>query len=432
MPSSSCLRPKAQVPCLPAPVLLGPYADVFVGGRAVLVLGCGSGRFMDSLGLRDVPCQGFELDPALYAKAKARGHRVHALGPEGLRDFPATFDGIYLGRAGDPLRGQALSRLFGLVAFSLQPGGCFLLRRPKESLVWDSPDQLRAWAEAAGLGSIQIAAVQGDPEDFFLFAEKRKSPMGDTHLLPLLCNGASLDGQIHSSAAPIERPLHSLFDLERFERRKWSQGGEDGLLATLFDVIGPTNRFLVEFGCGDGSQCNGAALIRDGWQGLMMDGQVPPRQSDLLIQKEWISAETIVPLFKKYDVPKRFDLLSLDIDGNDYWVWKAIPHRPRVVIIEYNGNLPPNPSVTIPYDPHFCWRGGDHYGASLGALAKLGEQKGYRLVYCTQAGVNAVFVDKSLIPPGPHPSLEEIYRPANYFYGGVQQLHDPEGVWVSV
>ncbi len=389
---------------------------------------------MDSLGLRDVPCEGFELDASLSAKARTRGHRVHPFGPEGLREFPAAFDGIYLGRAGDQVRGEKLARLFALVGFALQPGGRFLLRRPKESLSEENPDQLRAQAEAAGLRSIQIAAVQGDLEDFFLFAEKGGAKNEDTHpsLLPHPDQGSSLDALIHSSSAPIERPLRSLFDLERFERRRWSQGGEDGLLETLFTRIGLTNRFLVEFGCGDGAQCNAAAWIRDGWKGLMMDGLIPPSQSDLPIHQEWISAETIVPLFHKHRVPERFDLLSIDIDGNDYWVWKAIPHRPRVVVIEYNGNLPPSPPVTIPYDPHFRWRGGDHYGASLGALAKLGAQKGYRLIYCTQAGVNAVFVDETLLPNGPHPSLEELYRPANYYYRGLQQPHDPQGTWVRV
>ena len=417
------------------PFLLGPYVDVFDDCGALLVLGCGSGSFLDSAGLRSIPCEGFEQDPRLAARARAKGHRIHPLGPEALQDFPSAFDGIYLGRSGDGLTAEDLPRLFALVSHALQKGGVFLLRRPKESLVRVRPQQLRAWAEKAGLGAIQIASVQGDKNDFFLYAEKKNGGSSSTLASPLalaLAPADSLDARIDAKASPLENPMASLFDLECFERRKWSQCGEDGVLEAIFRKIGVTNRFFVEFGCGDGLQCNGANLIRQGWRGLMMDGIRPSPQNELPIQQEWISAESICPLFEKYGVPKRFDLLSIDIDGNDYWVWKALPHRPRVVVIEYNGNLPPHPNLTIPYDPDFRWNGSDHYGASLGALAKLGQQKGYQLVYCTQSGVNAFFVDEALLPEGPRPSLEEIYRPAHYFYRGIQHPHDPHAAWVEV
>lgn len=422
-------RPRFEGFARPSRLVLGPYADVFAGAQSVLVLGCGRGRFMDSLVLRDVPCLGFEPDPFLRRVAEAKGYRVQPSGPEGLRAFPSTFDGIFLGRSGDGIRGEGLARLLLLVAFALQPGGTFLLRRPRSTLEPEGPGQLRAWAEAAGLESVQVAAVQGDPQDFFLHARRGTKALPP---LPPEDEASLLDFQLCSEAAPIEAPLRNLYDLERFESQRFSQGGEDGVLQALFDRIGVTNRYLVEIGCGDGAQCNGAALIQDGWRGLMVDGLVPPSQTSLPIHQEWVSAETIVPLLEKYGVPERFDLLSIDIDGNDYWVWKAIPHRPRVVVIEYNGNLPPNPPLTIPYDPNFQWRGGDHYGASLGALARLGREKGYRLVYCTQAGVNAFFVDARLLPPGEQLEVEELYRPANYYYRGLRSSHDPEGVWQPV
>lgn len=116
------------------------------------------------------------------------------------------------------------------------------------------------------------------------------------------------------------------------------------------------------------------------------------------MQKEFITAENINSLFKKYAVPQDFDLLSIDIDGNDYWVWQAIEgYSARVVVIEYNSSLLPNESKSIRYDPSFTWDGTNYYGASLLALAKLGGVKGYTLIGCDSRGVNAFFVRNDLV-----------------------------------
>lgn len=99
------------------------------------------------------------------------------------------------------------------------------------------------------------------------------------------------------------------------------------------------------------------------------------------------------------------DLLSIDIDGNDYWVWKAMTAiRPRVVVIEYNSSFGPDRSVTVAYDPSFRryekHPSGLYYGASLQALNKLAAQKGYFLAGCDSAGVNAFFVRDDLADRG--------------------------------
>jgi len=206
-------------------------------------------------------------------------------------------------------------------------------------------------------------------------------------------------------------------DITRYERKFSSQNGEDGILEALFAVIGTTTKYFVEFGAASGRECNTARLAkRHGWTGLMMDAATPPPDAPFPIRREFITAENINALFEKYNVPPAFDLLSIDIDGNDYWVWKSITaYRPRVVVIEYNASIPPTESRVMPYDPNFRWSGTDYFGASLLALATLGSAKGYTLVGCDSSGTNAFFVDATEARERfvPHP-VGELYRPPNY------------------
>jgi hypothetical protein len=112
------------------------------------------------------------------------------------------------------------------------------------------------------------------------------------------------------------------------------------------------------------------------------------------------------------------DLLSIDIDRNDYHVWKAITdYRPRVVIIEYNAIFRPGTKFVVPYDGAAMWDGTGHTGAGLEALCQLGEEKGYALVACSFAGVNAFFVQKELAEKyftGPF-TAQHHYEPPRYF-----------------
>jgi hypothetical protein len=102
-------------------------------------------------------------------------------------------------------------------------------------------------------------------------------------------------------------------------------------------------------------------------------------------------------LFGSAAVPEEPDVLSIDVDGNDYWIWSAIDrYRPRVVVIEYNGDLAPGSEQVMPYTPGFRWDHSSGYGASLGALEALAAEKGYVLVHTESAGVNAFFVRSEL------------------------------------
>jgi tetratricopeptide (TPR) repeat protein len=218
----------------------------------------------------------------------------------------------------------------------------------------------------------------------------------------------------------------SLANLDQAEKKVRSQGGEDGVIAAIFETIGMTNRYFVEFGVEYATECNTAYLIEQGWNGLMMDGEGISHNPSAVVRQEYITAENINDLFPKYQVPAEFDLLSIDIDTNDYWVWQALTYKPRVVVIEYNASVPPDLRRTIVYDPKVKWSNTDYFGASLRALAELGATKGYELVYCERAGVNAFFVARAALPAGYQPRpLAEIYRPPNYSYQGLR--HPPDG-----
>jgi hypothetical protein len=210
-----------------------------------------------------------------------------------------------------------------------------------------------------------------------------------------------------------------------------SQHGEDGILEAIFRVVGTTNKYCAEFGAGSGRECNSAYLVRaQGWSGLWMDGN--PRKSGassgaVKVRQEFITADNIAALFAKHGVPREFDLLSIDIDGNDYWVWKnLVDYRPRVVVIEYNAAVPPTEARVIAYDPAFVWQKTDYYGASLLALERLGHAKGYALVACDESGANAFFVEQKLAEGAfvPH-TVSELYRAATYRGGGG---HPPDPV----
>ncbi|MBW2421191.1 MAG: hypothetical protein JRH19_21800 [Deltaproteobacteria bacterium] len=188
-------------------------------------------------------------------------------------------------------------------------------------------------------------------------------------------------------------------DLERHERRVYSQNGEDGVLQRIFELVGTSNRYFVEFGAWDGQNLSNTAHLRldHGWAGLLMEGS--DRADDAPVERELVDAENVNALFAKYGVPEDFDLLSIDIDGNDYWVWKAIEgYTPRVVVIEYNALFGNRVSKAMRYDAGHVWDKTPYHGASLAALRKLGHAKGYALIYTDSWTPNAFFVHRAALP----------------------------------
>jgi hypothetical protein len=215
--------------------------------------------------------------------------------------------------------------------------------------------------------------------------------------------GQALLARYPQLAAPVA-------SINRHEARVYSQNGEDGIIAWLFAQVGAPRRTFVEFGIGDGSECNTANLSRTfGWIGLLMEAdgrQVErarafyERAPGVTIVHTRVTTENVDDLLSKH-APPDVDLLSLDIDGNDLWVWRAITAiEPRVVAIEYNATFGPERSVTVPYKDGFDrYRehvSGFYHGASLAALAKVGADNGYALVGCDSRGGNAFFVKREL------------------------------------
>jgi hypothetical protein len=218
--------------------------------------------------------------------------------------------------------------------------------------------------------------------------------------------------------------------LNRFEYSTFSQFGEDGIIAEIFNRIKTTNRYFIEFGVENGEECNTTNLLLQGWKGLWIEGnndhvETIKRTLKKYIEEEqlnilhaFITAENIEELFYKGGSPAEPDLLSIDIDRNDYHVWNAInKYRPRVIVIEYNSIYRPGHSFVVPYDPKAVWDGSSHFGASLQSFYELGLKKGYKLVACTHSGVNAFFVREDLVADHfEQPFTPEThYEPARYY-----------------
>lgn len=198
--------------------------------------------------------------------------------------------------------------------------------------------------------------------------------------------------------------------LATYEAEVFSQAGEDGIIQEIFRRIGTTNRYFVEFGAADGMENNSALLVVQGWKGLWMEGdpnnvrvareyykdKTTPGQ--LAIKEAFITAENIEPLFAEANVPPEPDMVSIDIDRNDIYVWQNIrKYRPRLYVVEYNGIYPPGVDWAIPYDAKAWWDMTSRAGASLSALVRVGKEKGYKLVGCSLSGVNAFFVRDDLV-----------------------------------
>ena len=214
--------------------------------------------------------------------------------------------------------------------------------------------------------------------------------------------------------------------LERYGYKVYSQNDEDGIIQEIFRRIGTTDKRFIEFGVQNGLESNCHYLLHKGWSGLWIEGSSeyvreihsrfrPVIQSGQLhVRNSFITRDNINGIFTEEKFTGNLDLLSVDIDGNDYYVWQAVEAvMPRVVVIEYNGKFPPDTEWKQAYNSAHVWDGSDWQGASLKAYELLGREKGYQLVGTNFNGVNAFFVredlagDKFITPA----TAETLYNP---------------------
>jgi hypothetical protein len=208
----------------------------------------------------------------------------------------------------------------------------------------------------------------------------------------------------------VVSPEAAAIDLKASEKSVFSQNGEDGVIEKIFEIIEPTNRWAVEFGAGDGDQFSNTRnlIVNHDWNVFMMEGdaalaaQAASRYGDnpkVKAIQAWVFPGNIEILLEENGVPKDLDLISIDIDSNDYYVWNVLhEYRPKVVLIEFNASYAPPQNFVVDFHPMLYWDGSDYYGASIQSMYELGKKKGYELIYCDLNGVNLFFVDSRYFP----------------------------------
>lgn len=249
-------------------------------------------------------------------------------------------------------------------------------------------------------------------------------------LYPIWCKVLPVP-QLWQRRDPASWPLpenSSKSGLAKYEFSVFSQNGEDGILKYLLAMIGLNSRTFIELGFGV-TENNCLRLVHhEGFAGRFIDRSLPEveamnrglramgiKRAEAICR--FVDLANLEATVLWPGAPAEIDVLSIDVDGNDFWFWKRIVNpSARVVVIEYNASFGPKLSATVPYDPIFDryarHPSGLYHGASLAALVKLADQKGYALVGCDSMGINAFFVRRDCLPAGMElASLESAYRP---------------------
>jgi hypothetical protein len=184
----------------------------------------------------------------------------------------------------------------------------------------------------------------------------------------------------HDAPSAFAQPL----DLSGLAPSLYAQGTEEAILERLMARIAPVSRYCVDIGAGDGLRnSNTALLLREqGWQGTLVEGsgyRYGRLQAhyggagNVRLRQAQVQPDTVQAVLAEAGVPREFDLLSIDIDGNDYWIWRALrDFRPRLAVIEYNPYYTPPERWVMRFNPEHAWDGSTYYGASLESLYRLG------------------------------------------------------------
>lgn len=211
----------------------------------------------------------------------------------------------------------------------------------------------------------------------------------------------------------------------------YSQNDEDGITLEIFSRIGIKHKTFFEIGVGNGMENNTLFWLKQGWKGVWIDGSDSNaefinryfahamEEGNLTFRQAMIRVENIDAIVETTEFSgQEIDLLSIDIDGNDYYIFQKLSTlNPRLVIIEYNSKYPPPVKWRIPYDREYVWNGSDWFGASLCTMSELFEKKGYTLVGCNMTGSNAFYVRNDLL--GDYfpfaGDVKKLYQPPRYY-----------------
>jgi hypothetical protein len=221
---------------------------------------------------------------------------------------------------------------------------------------------------------------------------------------------------------------------------RFSEFEEDGHLLYLLTLAGSTSRTVVEISSQDGRVCMATnLLVHHRWRGFLFDGDPvfvregrrffaghpATRSAPPVMRAEWFTRDNVNHALAAAGVPDEVDVLSLDIDGNDLYLWSAMKLRPRILICEFNNAVPSDLALTIPYRPGFSFAvlpadQAMFRSASLAAFVAVGRRKGYRLVGMNALGFNAIFLRDDVLaaemPEIPasaldaNPAAEEVRR----------------------
>lgn len=215
------------------------------------------------------------------------------------------------------------------------------------------------------------------------------------------------------------------FNIPDIEFKVFSQFGDDGIIQYLIKKLSIRSDSFIEFGVENYNESNTRFLLQNNnWKGLVIDGSSTNIayikksanywKHDLTALCHFINAENIEHIIREAGFSGELGLLHVDLDGNDYWVWKAIECvKPPLAIVEYNSLLGFERAITIPYDPNFerfkAHHSGLYAGASITALCDLAENKGYAFIGSNSAGNNAYFVRKDKQADLPSLTAEQGY-----------------------
>lgn len=243
-------------------------------------------------------------------------------------------------------------------------------------------------------------------------------------------------GRLLSETVKTKKRIDSLSEVEF---KVFSQFGDDGIIQWLVNVLDFPNKTFVEFGVANYRESNTRFLMmNNNWSGFVMDGSESNVaqiinseyfwQYDLLANAAFIDTDNINSLLTLSQLGKEIGILHVDLDGNDYWIWKEINIiSPIVVILEYNSVFGIDRSITVPYNKAFD-RTNAHYsnlywGASLRAMYQLSADKGYSFIGCNNAGNNAYFVRKDKL----NNSVREATLENGYVLSRFRDSRDREG-----